>query len=904
MKIRYKIRNDRGIAILLTLGFLALTSILALLFVVTSTTNRKAAKNYNDLTAARILVQSAINRTIASMKLNSGDLSKDFSYVNSNCYTYAQNSSEAKENLVSLLPTEVGGISYFSEADYEDAIDDTPSWQYFPVNTTKSVDIPIIGRVAFITIADNGKIMPTTAVDSGWNAYYYNLTHNPDISAATEYGSPAAPPSAINQTPVTSISPSGEQLAGRPGIDVSEIWLGSLGTLLSDNNLKKLSSEEAIPAGKMPKAGWGSSDLFFDLLKIKTEAEKEEFLQYFTFGNPPDPEAFWIDVNLDGIKTEEELFHRFNLQRTDWNTITVDSIVNTNKVQYNFADNGNIETCIPWLANWKFEGGFGNSVDSYNNCRNQITANLIDYCDENSTATTDNQNAPTYVGLEKCPYINEIKLKISGGVTETLILYECSVDLSEVSVELVNMYDTSTINTTANVTVTGSCHWMPRDIDVSFSAITPNINISVNGESYATGTISSATNFNFNGFDSYDLDSPAQSRSITDFKITGIDIRLIDQASGDFYDYSYVVETETAPKTLSSDGSTNTLYFNAQVADPRQNLIENDWAIDSEFGTSSSLGTLGSVNSTFIPNPSGNADSEPTAAEPWEISTAYVRNAPMQSPWELGAIHRGKKWQTINLKLYDDYDDATSAFQLYPETWGGRNYNYGDGNILDQIKMIHHTETLGKININTPQKEVLEALFYGIWVGGDLNNPRLNESPAVMVDSSEADTLANNVITAYSSNSGEFKTRAQVLRQTDGVTEFWDNTLGLSQASDATQEEIIGKFINLTKAGSTNNIAIIAVAQTIKDIGDGVTIQRDLNGNGSIGDFNEASIGRDINGDGDTDDDISETISNTQYGTYNQYADKITATQKAFVVVYRNPATHEFKIGRFEYLDN
>ena len=97
------------------------------------------------------------------------------------------------------------------------------------------------------------------------------------------------------------------------------------------------------------------------------------------------------------------------------------------------------------------------------------------------------------------------------------------------------------------------------------------------------------------------------------------------------------------------------------------------------------------------------------------------------------------------------------------------------------------------------------------------------------------------------------------------------------------REEIIGKFINLTKAGSTNNIIIIAVAQIINDVGDGNTVIRDINQNGII--------------------DAGETITNCQYGTYDQYADEIISTQKVFVVVYRNPATNEFKIGRFEYID-
>ena len=92
-----KTENEKGIAILLSIGFLALISILAMLFIVTSMTNRRISSNYNDLTTARLLAHSAVNRTIASMKLYSGDFTKNFSYVTSNSKTYAQSSIELEK---------------------------------------------------------------------------------------------------------------------------------------------------------------------------------------------------------------------------------------------------------------------------------------------------------------------------------------------------------------------------------------------------------------------------------------------------------------------------------------------------------------------------------------------------------------------------------------------------------------------------------------------------------------------------------------------------------------------------------------------------------------------------------------------------------------------------------------
>ena len=201
------------------------------------------------------------------------------------------------------------------------------------------------------------------------------------------------------------------------------------------------------------------------------------------------------------------------------------------------------------------------------------------------------------------------------------------------------------------------------------------------------------------------------------------------------------------------------------------------------------------------------------------------------------------------------------------------------------------TETLGKIDINTRQNEVLNALFYGIYLESGYDNPGLQSASQPMIDFTEALTLSTSIRGVSLSNN--IKTRAQILGHLNGVTKFWelwDNELFLSPLSppdpitDAMQEEIIGKFINLTKAGSINSIAIIAVAQTIDDVGGDVTVSKDINQDGDI-------------------DDANEIIEHAQYGTYDQFADEITSTQKVFVVIYRNPTTNEFRVGRFEYLD-
>ena len=109
------------------------------------------------------------------------------------------------------------------------------------------------------------------------------------------------------------------------------------------------------------------------------------------------------------------------------------------------------------------------------------------------------------------------------------------------------------------------------------------------------------------------------------------------------------------------------------------------------------------------------------------ISTAFIRNAPMMSPWEIGFIHRGVKWQTLNIK---NSMMPTNGFADNGSYWDkeGTTYTDGDGAILDQIKMVDQSNTYGKINVNLlhpkhldfrtkEDKAMVQALFQGIRYG-------------------------------------------------------------------------------------------------------------------------------------------------------------------------------------------
>lgn len=164
----------------------------------------------------------------------------------------------------------------------------------------------------------------------------------------------------------------------------------------------------------------------------------------------------------------------------------------------------------------------------------------------------------------------------------------------------------------------------------------------------------------------------------------------VDFAELDGEKYS---NTEEAIEAVARDGGYNTYSpgsFNYtssfQVEDPRQNLKSIDWnyfnlfivtenmpdQISSvggrnykEVSISDASETSQSVYNIVEINPAENdaeeADVEVCEDVIWQsddadghLSTAYIRHAdegavPVKSLWEIGAIHRASKWQTLNL---------------------------------------------------------------------------------------------------------------------------------------------------------------------------------------------------------------------------------------------------------------
>jgi hypothetical protein len=879
-----KTKKEDGVAVLVALGVLAVIMGLTFFFTSYIAILKNSAKNANDLTVARMLITATAQRIKAGMSVYANSVTENFYDVISTCNISTDPSITtdiAQNNIGTLLATTQNGIEYYTEDDFNNTPTSArPQWQYIKDDANK-----IAGRVSFVIVVDTGQINPSICVDTGFNA------ETNSIKAISEE-------EGINPYAI-SIKTDGDTAYGRPGINTNEINLkpiinGLAETALVDEYLEKISSSEAY-SGKMPTNpaySWYDIDYFFSSLDI-SEDSKDSFYKQFSFITQPSPEAYWIASSpSDTTKDEDEMYHRFNLKRSDWDTLVINDIVNP-PAQYSTSSQQHDGTGIPWIMNWNPD------TDSP-----QIAANLIDYCDTDTEATTDNEDNPTYVGLEKCPYINEAKIIFSG----TMDGSGNSTIQAEADIELINIYDD--IINDITLTIRGEATYTVRYISLIF--IFPNSPVTNNTFTYeVTTTITGqapnriltieippttieTTSGNENGTVLY--------RSLSNFKITDLKIKLEDNTGNKFYDFSYLVdntydsdpnnsaqlyywihedvvtfietvlniivdilnvfiEPDISSVDLSSYANDHHFfnYFHSSINDPRQNLNVSDWN-NGQFSASNPSDTLNTNNSNCIPNPGGNADEETSAVYPWDISTTYIRNAPMESPWELGAIHRGAIWQTLNLKEYNDNNNVGLG--------GGESYSDGDANILNQIKMTTAIDTPGKINLNQQGQTVLESLFYNIVQKGDeydsipyeltdMQNPS-----TILINENESTDTAQQIINELSSTN--LKTRAELLNDPEIITILTQNA---GQSTDAEQEGIISKFINITDITDSpvETVKIIIVTQCIQDL---------------------------------------SGVSGSLTGIYDPNIDKITATQKALLTIQKDHITNKFKIIKFEYLHN
>ncbi len=862
--------KERGIALLFTLGIMAILLTMALAFALVSRISRKVAESAVDTVAAKLLAESALERVSGSIMLYNEDISEGRIYPGTNSFFFVSGSSDDGWDNRNVLFSHSSdgdtdwlyrmGTEYTFEdgntsRDYMGWFGSDPAafksalpvtWKYIRVDD--GTDERITGRFAYIVIDESGKLDPNSACASGVD----------EGSAGAE---------------------------ARPGVSPSEINLQAAG--LSSSAARNLGYENS--GGKRPdSAKWFSWKHIIGGGTAFSQADTDSYTGLLC-PHSRDIEACWIDLDLDGLFDTGENFHRFNLGRTDWDSLSVSEITQSPEL-FDTSSASHNGQGIQWLKDFSAAGIFPSAAAR----AGQIAANLIDYCDSDSMASTDypGTDPPTYCGLDRSAYINEVRVLISqspvskaGSGPYTYSWNDTSIDIRP---EIVNIYETAAPNATL-------------EIDYTISATVNESQAAPEELPPVSGTLSFA--YAAPAPRAHDASASGQTVQIpagsyaaaadmnTNFTVTGIALRAyLKDDGGNLLDYAGI----DGGAGLDIDAGVADQYVNYEVDDPRQNHFAADWNRKED---TVDRGSIGAVNAGVC-NPGAAGDADP-GANPW-VSTAYIRNGPMQSPWELGAVHRGAKWETVNLKARNG--SAT----------GGGDYVDGDADILDQVKMSPDIYGHGKVNLNSHITEVQKAIAANIYVGETYESPG-GSSGAIITDSI-ADDIGSAVLALNGTNGGTaFKSRSCIA----DVSALSDNSPGggvLAQDNDRKKEEIIGKIVNITTVRQ-NIFTVLILAQAITDVGgpdDGsadITITKDLDFSGDIADVTEDGFdidGDDSDNDGDTTNDTLGSIesADTRLGRYDMYFDEISAEQKILAVLYRDAYTNEIKILHYEFLEN
>lgn len=425
-----------------------------------------------------------------------------------------------------------------------------------------------------------------------------------------------------------------------------------------------------------------------------------------------------------------------------------------------------------------------------------------------------------------------------------------------------------------------------------------------------------------------------------------------------------------------------------QAVDPRVNHYPIDWTLKLSDPTAETVvypGTWGINN--FDNDSKGKLDAvtegdkEAVSDPAWfsseqHLASTYIRHVPMKSLWELGCISRAEPWKTLNLKK--------SRVFASGETQGGGEYAKGDANILDQVTLTDKKSRFGLINLNTDEHFVLETLFYKIPFYKNLYDST-NLSPASILDVNANqidDTQRPGYLLSEKDPSHDpdeclaclIKKRASILpfeNRSDLLMDYSDSetitalrhagkidstqetalqiisdkickklleptATGVTLATDAEEEQLVGKIMNLVAAEPYETVYIIAVGQSIRDIGssdrNGITIFKNWAGTGTADKsyskdkaktqeredykaYRRAGYIRPFTlkeiEDGDSSPKVldgapaqlKDKIEGVKKGQYDLGADKISAESKIVMTLCFDPWTKKWKIKRFEYVE-
>lgn len=422
-----KIRSQRGVALIFTLGILGLLTVMALGFASTAMLNQKIASNSADASSARMLAQVGVQRALTAVALYTADAANNavgFSDIFSREYGSGKTGNQNTCDFIWKLTTKINDIPLYElPVDYDNKSGVT--WQYVtdPSDTTNNT---LIGRYAYVVVPYYGALDPSV----NYGQSFTDSTANPDNKLFTVY----------NIDMDKGIS------KGLSSLGLSTLGGSAGGTSTLTTALGKAYNERFYDLSEYVKRVLGiSSDKFDNFKDDKTSEGMKSRLSLFYYlknifaVNPyAYPEAYWIDCNKTGNdqkRASDHYLHRLSLDELvdDWKDGVTDGNYESKINLLTNADNiaslqysstaPTVSMPLPWLAAWQGPESNESADWTADLQKKQIAANLIQYnlgADKPSVsnvATTGFSTSSTgasagpelkYLGIGRHPYINEV----------------------------------------------------------------------------------------------------------------------------------------------------------------------------------------------------------------------------------------------------------------------------------------------------------------------------------------------------------------------------------------------------------------------------------------------------------------------------------------------------------------
>ena len=1026
-------RRERGIALIFTLGILGLLTVLALGFASTAMLNSKISGNISHQQKARYIARLGAERALYALTQ-----CPDIPISNIFSKSAVDIDKESCDGIWKLN-TKLNGIPIYEITDDYGA--DSVGWEYIrdPQSVTEEdIKKDIIGRYAYVVVEETGKLDPSvhlTDVASLSRQGGKNIAD--ELSFKVPFGTDFFPntsdsPYSQNDTKLANLFKGAGQFQTK-----FSRRLFNLGNLLeykvtdSDGKLttaiKQLGFTTSQEQAKLKRA-----------LKSILGSRLEPYQECYTLSS--------TSTESDGsttTKTTTNTYPRFNLNRSDWESLTPEDLVNLNNLSKGKA--------IAWLVNWMHSRG-----DDWDDktMAKQIAANIIQYCkDENVVTVTDlssesewsPDNFPKYAGVGRHPMLNEIGVKLNikaevGSPTpdgEDKVKYTPKYIIeAQLGTELIDIFNCSS-KQKATVIIYGKISFeytRPKYKNSTFSCDMPSDEENADNSDFTYTSGSSDTEklgeivigineWDNNGYTNANgawlkvIDAEKTTPELTVPENTdpnqilqNMQVRkvrmhvntVVLKYGDDYRDCARIRNKDDSLNGMEAKEEKYSDYYSFskdvdeysfqaawQAVDPRVNHYPIDWTLKLSKPTKTEYpGTMGKKNTFdgYIDNkqPYINAttdgDKEAVSDPAWtssgHLASAYIRHAPMESLWELGCISRAEPWKTLNLKK--------SRVFASGETQGGGEYAKGDANILDQVTLTDKKSRFGLINLNTEEHFVLETLFYQIPFHTELHQAGIGADDKSILGATGTSSIYSVYSKKDTSNHKEesclaclIMERSKILRfekrsdllmdetEVDALTTIDSGKRSSlketvtklrtalfsipktgesaspeeetsSKTTDAEEEQLVGKIMNLVAADPYETVYIIAVGQSIRDIGssdeNGITIFKNWAGSGkadktykdnAVTKGNDAykayrragyirpSTLKEIEDGGDSSpkvlngapNQLEDKITGVKKGQYDLGADKISAESKIVMTLCFDPWTKKWKIKRFEYVE-